>query len=73
LKPENILMISRNSNNFSIKLSDFGLSRFVDDNHNMRTLCGTPNYTAPEVFDKNIKNYTIAVDMWSCGVIMVII
>jgi len=72
LKPENILMISRNSNNFSIKLSDFGLSRFVDDNLNMRTLCGTPNYTAPEVFDKNIKNYTIAVDMWSCGVIMYI-
>ncbi|OUM58924.1 hypothetical protein PIROE2DRAFT_64098 [Piromyces sp. E2] len=72
LKPENILMQSPNDNNFSIKLSDFGLSRFVDDNFYMRTLCGTPNYTAPEVFDKNVKNYTIAVDMWSCGVIMYI-
>ncbi|ORX83038.1 Pkinase-domain-containing protein [Anaeromyces robustus] len=72
LKPENILMQSTNKYDFSIKLSDFGLSRFVDDNFNMRTLCGTPNYTAPEVFDKNIKNYTIAVDMWSCGVIMYI-
>jgi len=72
LKPENILMQSKNKNDFSIKLSDFGLSRFVDDNFYMRTLCGTPNYTAPEVFDKTIKNYTIAVDMWSCGVIMYI-
>jgi len=72
LKPENILMQSTNTNDFSIKLSDFGLSRFVDDNFYMRTLCGTPNYTAPEVFDRNIKNYTIAVDMWSCGVIMYI-
>jgi len=72
LKPENILMQSPNNNDFSIKLSDFGLSRFVDDNLYMKTLCGTPNYTAPEVFDKNVKNYTIAVDMWSCGVIMYI-
>ncbi|ORX48104.1 Pkinase-domain-containing protein [Piromyces finnis] len=72
LKPENILMQSTEGNDFSIKLSDFGLSRFVDDNFYMRTQCGTPNYTAPEIFDKNIKNYTIAVDMWSCGVIMYI-
>eukprot|EP00833_Pecoramyces_ruminatium_P001795 jgi/Orpsp1_1/1175827/evm.model.c7180000055369.1 len=63
-------MINRNKKDFFIKLSDFGLSRFVDDNFYMRTLCGTPNYTAPEIFDSNIKNYTVAVDMWSCGVIM---
>jgi len=40
----------------------------------MRTLCGTLTYAAPEVTNimKNKEGkYTIAVDMWSCGVILV--
>ncbi|ORX87642.1 Pkinase-domain-containing protein [Anaeromyces robustus] len=71
LKPENILLV--NDNEFTIKISDFGLARFVDENFYMKTLCGTLTYAAPEVTDimKNKEGkYTVAVDMWSCGVIL---
>jgi len=74
LKPENILLVNNNADEFKIKISDFGLARFVDENLYMKTLCGTLTYAAPEVTNI-IKNkegkYTIAVDMWSCGVILV--
>ncbi|KAL6616999.1 Pkinase-domain-containing protein [Neocallimastix sp. 'constans'] len=73
LKPENILLVNNNADEFKIKISDFGLARFVDENLYMKTLCGTLTYAAPEVTNI-IKNkegkYTIAVDMWSCGVIL---
>ena len=36
-----------------IKLGDFGLATKVDyDGERKRTLCGTPNYIAPEVLTK---------------------
>jgi len=71
LKPENILL--QDDKELTIKISDFGLARFVDENFYMRTLCGTLTYAAPEVTNimKNKEGkYTIAVDMWSCGVIL---
>ena len=34
-----------------IKIGDFGLATKLDfDGERKRTLCGTPNYIAPEVF-----------------------
>jgi len=71
LKPENILI---DDNKLTIKISDFGLARFVDENFLMKTLCGTLTYAAPEVIsimDNKEGKYTIAVDMWSCGVVLV--
>lgn len=65
LKPENIMMVDENS--IDIKIADFGLSRVVDDGSFMSTLCGTPNYVAPEVIQH--KGYTSSVDIWSIGVI----
>ena len=39
-----------------IKLGDFGLATKVDyDGERKRTLCGTPNYIAPEVLTKKGK------------------
>ena len=41
---------------YQIKLGDFGLATKVDyDGERKRTLCGTPNYIAPEVLSKKGK------------------
>ena len=34
-------------------------------------MCGTPNYLAPEIFDK-VKGYSFEVDLWSIGIIVYI-
>ncbi|RKP37723.1 kinase-like domain-containing protein, partial [Dimargaris cristalligena] len=71
LKPENILLADKES--LTIKLTDFGLAKVVTENAFMKTLCGTPNYVAPEVLvPGHQRSYSKAVDMWSLGVILYI-
>lgn len=71
LKPENILV-----HEGRIKITDFGLARLSENKSFMKTLCGTPQYVAPEIIslasqnDEVIPGYTTAVDMWSLGVIL---
>lgn len=53
LKPENLLMVTGDKNSPSyldVKIADFGLSslRPVKDT-SMSTVCGTPDYLAPEI------------------------
>ena len=56
-----------------IKVTDFGLSRFVGETSLMKTLCGTPTYLAPEVLTSaGLSGYSKAVDCWSLGVILFI-
>lgn len=65
LKPENILINDADI----IKICDFTFSReFHDDEMINATLCGTPNYMAPEILLNN--KYTELSDIWSLGVIM---
>ncbi|BHF58567.1 Checkpoint kinase 2 [Sparganum proliferum] len=72
LKPENILL-SGPSNRCLIKVTDFGLSKFVDGNTMLRTFCGTPTYLAPEVLlTAGCGVYTSSIDVWSLGVILYI-
>ena len=62
LKPENILMDEKGH----IKISDFGLSKILKNMDDKAfTLCGTPQYIAPEVL-KN-KGYDKNIDWWSVG------
>uniref|UniRef100_A0A182SM58 Protein kinase domain-containing protein n=1 Tax=Anopheles maculatus TaxID=74869 RepID=A0A182SM58_9DIPT len=70
LKPDNILL--KDSNVYTLlKVSDFGSSKFLDNTIFMRTICGTPEYVAPEVLEQgNRKMYTCQIDIWSLGVIL---
>jgi len=52
-----------------IKIGDFGLATRVEiDGERKKTLCGTPNYIAPEVLNK--KGHSFEVDVWSLGCIL---
>jgi calcium/calmodulin-dependent protein kinase I len=52
LKPENLLLDCTELENATIKISDFGLSRYVTAEEMATTTCGTPGYVAPEVLSK---------------------
>lgn len=77
LKPTNIL-ISGNGINETLKLADFGFSRYFScedndhltsqNNFMMTSFCGTPMYMAPELLCD--RKYSTKADLWSFGVIM---
>lgn len=57
------------------KIGDFGLAALVVTGRDMQTirrttLCGTPNYIAPEILEKGKKGHDHMVDIWSLGIIM---
>ena len=71
-QPENILLSSDEKETL-VKVTDFGLSKFVGEASLMKTLCGTPTYLAPEVLESaGLGGYSKAVDCWSLGVILYI-
>ncbi|KAJ8964817.1 hypothetical protein NQ314_004624 [Rhamnusium bicolor] len=63
LKPENILIDQKGY----IKIADLGFCK-VDRKGRTWTLCGTPDYIAPEIILS--KGYGKAVDWWSFGVLL---
>lgn len=65
LKPENLLCSSEDE--LFVKIADFGLSKILSLDKKMVTVCGTPEYLAPEIILS--KPYTNSVDLWGIGVI----
>jgi polo-like kinase 1 len=55
--------------NMCVKIGDFGLATKIDFyGEKKKTICGTPNYIAPEILES--KGHSYEVDVWSFGVIM---
>lgn len=53
-----------------IKLGDFGLAAKLDyEDERRKTICGTPNYIAPEILEGK-GGHSYEADLWSLGVII---
>ncbi|XP_076350401.1 serine/threonine-protein kinase H1 homolog isoform X2 [Tachypleus tridentatus] len=72
LKPDNLLYYHP-GNDSRIMITDFGFASTRKPNGDMymHTVCGTPQYIAPEIVSR--RPYTCAVDMWAVGVISFIL
>lgn len=69
IKLQNILIDHCDDRNAQLKLIDFGYGSRYIGNLPMRTKCGTPYTTAPEVIR---ECYDERCDVWSCGVVIYI-
>lgn len=65
IKPENLL-IDRFGN---LKICDFGLSNYSQNNQKLLTPCGSPNYSPPEMI-KGEPYSGLESDLWSSGVVL---
>ncbi|XP_063682792.1 cAMP-dependent protein kinase catalytic subunit PRKX-like isoform X1 [Bolinopsis microptera] len=66
LKPENLLLDTEGH----IKITDFGFAKTIADRQSPRTwtLCGTPEYLAPEIIQS--KGHGKGVDWWALGILI---
>ena len=62
LKPENLLLDGKGY----LKVVDFGFAKEITDR--TWTLCGTPEYLAPEIITN--KGHNLAVDWWAFGILI---
>lgn len=64
LKPENLLIDLQGY----VKMTDFGFVKHVKRGSKTYTLCGTPEYLAPEII--MAKGHNSAADWWALGVLI---
>ena len=64
LKPENLMFDADGY----LKVVDFGFAKIVNAGEKTYTLCGTPDYLAPEVIQN--KGHNCSADWWSFGILV---
>jgi len=64
LKPENLLI----DHNGYVKVTDFGFAKRLKPGNKTYTMCGTPDYLAPELVQQSGHNK--AVDWWALGIMI---
>ncbi|XP_059619622.1 serine/threonine-protein kinase polo [Phlebotomus argentipes] len=53
----------------TVKIGDFGLATKIEfEGQRKETICGTPNYIAPEILNR--KGHSYEADIWSVGCVM---
>lgn len=65
IKPKNILITNKAH---TIKLCDFGFAKHSNGLKKIMTVCGSPLYMAPEIYQK--IGYNESVDVWALGIIL---
>ena len=68
MKPENILLVSNQIEDFRVKIADLGFAQQFDKEKGLELVLGTPLYMAPELVQH--QKYSEKVDVWSLGVIV---
>lgn len=77
VKPDNCLVNvvnldgSRNLPDFEVKLCDFGLATWVNDDKPAKGICGTAPFMSPEMLLKT--GYNEKTDVWSMGALMYVL
>ena len=66
VKPDNLIFADRTR--AAVRLVDFGFARRIEPGARAWTLCGTPEYLAPEVLTG--RGHGLAVDWWALGVLL---
>lgn len=64
LKPENLLV----AGDGHLKITDFGFAKMIPTGDRTFTLCGTPEYLAPEIIMSVGHNH--GVDWWALGILI---
>lgn len=65
IKLDNILL----TDSMTVKIADFGLCHEVKGNQRLRTPCGSPLYTAPEILNEQEYDGKKS-DIWSLGIVL---
>lgn len=70
IKPQNLLLSTGSSSETPpiLKIADFGFARFLPAQSMAETLCGSPQWMAPEIL--SYKKYDEKVDLWSSGAVI---
>jgi cell cycle serine/threonine-protein kinase CDC5/MSD2 len=65
IKPGNLLL----SDTMDVKLCDFGFAALLENPEDLRmSICGTPNFQAPEMLATDTDGHSFEVDTWAFGV-----
>ena len=70
MKPENLLLSSRDDTIAIVKICDFGMATHVFG-ETQGEMCGTGEYMAPEVIQR--MPYGMQVDLWGAGVMLYVL